>query len=68
MFFIVVVVITCIPQISPVSPYTSYAARRRAIELLLMLFLNSISGLVFILAVSAIREAYEDWVRHSFLF
>eukprot|EP01122_Echinamoeba_exundans_P017726 TRINITY_DN965_c0_g1_i1.p1 TRINITY_DN965_c0_g1~~TRINITY_DN965_c0_g1_i1.p1 ORF type:complete len:918 (-),score=99.81 TRINITY_DN965_c0_g1_i1:823-3576(-) len=45
MFFIVVVIITCIPQISPVSPYTS------------------ISGLVFILAVSAVREAYEDWLR-----
>jgi len=41
-FFLCVVIITFVPQVSPVSPYTSFIP------------------LAFIIAVSALREAYED--------
>jgi len=46
-FFLVVVILTFIPMISPVSPYTSFIP------------------LAFIIAVSALREAYEDLNRYK---
>ncbi|KAL6070245.1 Phospholipid-transporting ATPase [Balamuthia mandrillaris] len=46
-YFTMIVIITLIPQISPLTPYTS------------------VSGLVFIILVAAIREAYEDFLRHK---
>eukprot|EP01088_Endostelium_zonatum_P010647 TRINITY_DN2416_c1_g1_i1.p1 TRINITY_DN2416_c1_g1~~TRINITY_DN2416_c1_g1_i1.p1 ORF type:complete len:1272 (-),score=336.31 TRINITY_DN2416_c1_g1_i1:51-3866(-) len=46
-YFLIIVIISCIPQISPITPYTS------------------IAGLVFILVVAAVREAYEDYLRRK---
>lgn len=43
-FFLAVVIVTFVPAVSPVSPYTSFIP------------------LAFIIAVSALREAYEDVV------
>ncbi|PRP84971.1 putative phospholipid-transporting ATPase IA isoform b [Planoprotostelium fungivorum] len=46
-FFLAVVIVTFVPAVSPVSPYTSFIP------------------LAFIIAVSALREAYEDVNRYK---
>lgn len=45
-YFLLIVILTAIPTISPISPWTS------------------LLGLLFIVVVAAIREGYEDFLRH----
>eukprot|EP01087_Luapelamoeba_hula_P011161 TRINITY_DN3003_c0_g1_i1.p1 TRINITY_DN3003_c0_g1~~TRINITY_DN3003_c0_g1_i1.p1 ORF type:complete len:1289 (-),score=252.87 TRINITY_DN3003_c0_g1_i1:164-4030(-) len=46
-YFTIIVVISLIPQISPITPWTS------------------IMGLLFIIVVAAVREGWEDFLRHK---
>lgn len=46
-YFLLIAVVSFIPQISPISPYTT------------------VMGLVFVLAIAALNDGYQDFVRIS---